>query len=192
MHLEAENCNRHTTQRRIMDRLILRPHKLAKVPEPIKSALKDLTYTDLARLQAAFSNRDYFDFMSLPIEIRPMVFRMLLQSVSGFVTLECRGNRYYDKLPGRALFLVNKQFAAEAEMTLTSSETAGLQLTNRGHRYPSSISRKGYVVKAQHRELTQRFRKVDIWVDIKAANIDWDDEDPGGRCFDLDRWRGRR
>lgn len=164
-----------------MDRLILRPHKLAKVPEPIKSALKDLTYTDLARLQAAFSNRDYFDFTSLPIEIRLMVLRMLLQSVSGFVTLECRGEHNHYRLPSRALFLVNKQMAAEAEMALTSSKTAGLQITNRRYHYPTGISRKGYVVKAQHRELIQRFRKIDIWIDIKAANIDWDDEESGGK-----------
>lgn len=166
-----------------MDRLILRPHKLAKVPESIKSALKDLTYTDLARLQAAFSNRDYFDFMSLPIEIRLMVLRLLLQSVSGFVTLECRGERSPVRLPSRALFLVNKQFSAEAEMALTSSETAALQLTNLKYGYGSTLSPKGYVVKAQHRELMRRFRKIDIWINIKVANIDWDDEAAGGKCL---------
>jgi hypothetical protein len=67
--------------------------------------------TQLSHLQAAFSNDERFDFLSLPLEIRIIIYKEVLKSRKACFYLKHKGE---GTLPGLPVMTVNKQVYSEA------------------------------------------------------------------------------
>jgi hypothetical protein len=145
---------------------ILRPQKFATLPDEVQVFVNTLNQTPLAQLQAAMSSQDFFDFTGPPLEIRLMVYRLLLTSSSGSITPNFNGREKEQYLlPGTPLFTVNRQISSEAASAVSSTNTFNLDVVGRG--YETS-----YILKAAQRVALRRFCKFAVGVRLQDYKTD--------------------